>query len=59
MFWGNILRILGVLAVLFAVLLDISRRTPPFDNYFIILVTVAGFLLIILGTIILRRKHEK
>jgi|GEM_PF-6349705 hypothetical protein len=54
--WGNILRMFGVLLLLFAVLLDVPRRTPSFDTYFIILVAVAGFVLIILGAIFIKRK---
>jgi len=46
----------GVLLLLFAVLLDVPRRTPSFDTYFIILVAVAGFVLIILGAIFIKRK---
>jgi hypothetical protein len=55
-FWGNILRVSGVLIMLFAILLDIPRRTPPFSTFFITLVAVLGLLLIIVGTILLKRK---
>jgi hypothetical protein len=58
-FWGNNLRIFGVLLLLFAIFLDIPKRTPPFNTCAITLVAVAGLLLIILGTVLLKRKPEK
>jgi hypothetical protein len=57
--WKNNLRIFGVLLLLFAIFLDIPKRTPPFDTGFIIVVIVAGLLLIIVGTVLLKRKSEK
>jgi len=58
-FWGNLLRVLGVIIMLIGILLEIPKRTPPFDTGFIIVVIVAGLLLIIMGTMLLKRKHEK
>jgi hypothetical protein len=59
LFWGNFLRVFGALLLLFAVLLDIPRLTPPFDTCFITLVAVSGFLLIILGIVFFPHKSEK
>jgi uncharacterized membrane protein len=55
-FWGNLLRIFGVIIMIIGILLELPKRTPPFDTGFIIIVIVAGFLLIILGTVLLKRK---
>jgi len=58
-FWGNLLRIFGVIMVIICILLELPKRTPPFDTGFIIIVIVAGFLLIILGTVLLKRKSPE
>ena len=55
-FWGNLLRIFGVIIMIIGILLELPKHTPPFDTGFIIIIIVAGFLLIILGTVLLKRK---
>ncbi len=57
--WGNNLRIIGALVILFAILIDLYERTPPVSTCFTVTTIFLGFLLIVLGTVLLKRKSEK
>jgi uncharacterized membrane protein len=55
----NNLRIIGALVILFAIFIDLYERTPPVSTLFTVITIASGFLLIILGTILIKRKANK
>ena len=55
----NNLRIIGSLVILFAIFIDLYERTPPVSTLFTVTTIALGFLLIILGTVLIKRKTNK